>query len=485
MDYYDSLLENQFQSERVDKFVKYLLNSDLKPIDFTFSKEELDDAIQRLVREEEAINSKPANIIEDYADEFYEMKSLKENIIGEIQKFNNLSDKNDIDTILSIISNIQDNYDSRVKLPDEIEQTIEEIRQQYNYLLSLKLKERLAAKQEVINKQEEVRKQESIEREQRKQEDSRIQQERLTEIQSKLPIINEDINYLRGTIKDNDKMIQLLKERTYFYNKKSGITAEDMDRFNSFLSELDSMKSNYVVEKVELKTEPVVEVNTPITKEDINSLDEILKASEPFEKKFLKEKASQYDEKIESLLEGIKPYMHREDVSKEMAKVADRNNEANNLMASDNIGDYEKAVEIKKKLVDYLEKANNFIDERKRERENNKSKNDNVEYNDLPPMRNADGTYTMEYISHLTSVALSHSGKDMAQTVYNQLLDYNKGILGKNNSNKELDEMMNDVEKDNENVNDNHMQYGFAALIILGLCISISGILIMIFGMLN
>ena len=472
MDRYDYLLQNPFGDDDIAEAVQRLLNSDLASVNFTYSKEEISKIIDEYIQKKQLDDKKIYGVIEDYEDQVSNSEAPIK-LANEVKKFFYLADRNNIEEVESIISNINSLYNLNMSIPSEIMQTIEEIKKHREYLLSLKLKERAAKYQKESVEKSNLETKESAASKIKDNEEIKIQQERLNEIQSKLPIINEKIESVRNAIDDKNKVFQLLKERTYFYNKKSNITLEDINRLNAYIEELDALEKSHI---------PVTDNTTPVpTQEDIEEFKKIFNRPGSNENNSINEKIVEYDQQMAKLMEKIEPYMYREDVSAEMAKVDRENNKAKELLATGSEEDYRKAVEIKERLVAYLERANAFIDERKKESKTAQVKNtNNVPYDDIPEMYNPDGTYTAEYIAHIVAVAEEYGGKEMGQTVYKQLQQYSNEVLAKKGFSNEINDMMKDSELTNGEIDVGPRQYGFSASCILGIAIAISGVIIIL-----
>lgn len=176
----------------------------------------------------------------------------------------------------------------------------------------------------------------------------------------------------------------------------------------------------------------------------------------------LKKQISVYDSQIKALLTSIQPYMQIPKVNQEISKVIKKNNEINSSQIIDSLNDYKIVVEIKQSVVNYLEQANKFIKENMGKQQETVTPvqgqqtdtqilpNDfwkefdqpKQEQNQNPPLHNNfwdefdnpnnrrnrehvrkynnDGTYTMEYIAHL-----SNTPSGFNKTIYDQLMQEN------------------------------------------------------------
>lgn len=345
-------------------------------ISFTYSKEELDKIITDIRKswkeiELKAATSKKDNgygrTIEDYADgwnDYYEPKP--DEIVDLIEQYNKLVDKNNIRNVEYIVSQINQKYNNRMLLPNEITKTMEEIKGHLNWLYQVR-----DINQYLNNKQVEQQRSQQMQYEQQKQREQEIQQERYRTIQNEFPLINEKINYIRELNKNNElfkiKETELLKERLYFYQKinptaedmlngrRKEITQEDMDRLSSFLRTLDSIQK----EITDSHKQP--QQTTPVQEETYDNIQWNNISSEQAEIEQLKEQIEKYNSQINTLLASMQPYMQIPKVNQEISKVIDKNNEINSLQIIDSLNDYKTIVKIKQSLTSYLEKANKFI----------------------------------------------------------------------------------------------------------------------------
>ncbi len=152
----------------------------------------------------------------------------------------------------------------------------------------------------------------------------------------------------------------------------------------------------------------------------------------------LREQISEYDKQITTLLTSMQPYMQIPRVNQEVSKVIEKNNEINSSQIIDSLNDYKTVVEIKQSLLTYLEQANKFIkDDVGKQQESvteqkpqqplpdnfwNEFDNPNNGRNAAPERKyNDDGTYTIEYITHLATTPLGFN-KD----IYDQLIQENE-----------------------------------------------------------
>ena len=247
-------------------------------INFTYSKEESDRIISNYRSELEKIKSqiKPSNsngrTIEDYTEEWeYHYKPTASEIVDLVDSYNKLADKNNINNVEYVVSQINQKYNNRMQLPNEIAKTMEEIKEHLNWLYQMR-----DINQYLNNKQIE------------QQHSQQIQQERFKTIQNELPLINEKLNYIKELYKNNEafktKETELLKEILYFYQKintsaedmlngrRKEITQEDMNRLSSFLQTLDSIQQEIInSHKQPQQTTPVQE-ETYVTLEQIEPL---------------------------------------------------------------------------------------------------------------------------------------------------------------------------------------------------------------------
>jgi hypothetical protein len=178
----------------------------------------------------------------------------------------------------------------------------------------------------------------------------------------------------------------------------------------------------------------------------------------------LKTQIANYDSQIEILLASMQPYMQIPKVNREISKVIEKNNEINSSQIIDSLNDYKTVAEIKQSLLTYLEQANKFIkdnvgqqqepvtqqqtppvqqnntqplsddfwkefDQPQQEQKPHQPLPDNFwnEFDKPDPTArperkfNDDGTYTVEYITHLATTPLGFN-KD----IYDQLMQENE-----------------------------------------------------------
>lgn len=159
----------------------------------------------------------------------------------------------------------------------------------------------------------------------------------------------------------------------------------------------------------------------------------------------LREQISEYDKQITTLLTSMQPYMQIPKVNREISKIVEKNNEINSSQIIDSLNDYKTVVEIKQSLLTYLRQANKFIkgnvgkqqesvaeqqaqpiqEDKTPSLPNNfwdEFDNPNNGRNAVPERKyNDDGTYTIEYITHLATTPLGFN-KD----IYDQLMQENE-----------------------------------------------------------
>ena len=189
-------------------------------------------------------------------------------------------------------------------------------------------------------------------------------------------------------------------------------------------------------------------------------------SSEKAELDQLKEQIEKYNSQINTLLANMQPYMQIPKVNREISKVIEKNNEINSSQIIDSLNDYKTVVEIKQSLLTYLEQADKFIkdnvgkqqeqvaqqqtqpvqqdnaqslpddfwkefEQPQQEQKQQQPLPDNFwdEFDNPNNGRNAgperkyndDGTYTIEYITHLATTPLGFN-KD----IYDQLMQENE-----------------------------------------------------------
>ena len=355
-----------------------------------------------------------------------------------------------------------------MQLPNEITQTISEIKEHYAWLQQMSQINRY-----VSEKQVEQLQQQQVQAEQNQQlQEQQIQQARYNEIQSKLPIINEQLNRIRELPKNSDiyetRKNDLLRERLYFYHKvntsaedmingnRKTITQEDIDRLNNYIATLDSIEQEIV--NSNQQTQQPVQEEPHVQQEPVQQVQDQEQINQ------LKAQISTYDNQIATLLSSIQPYMQIPKVNQEISKVVAKNNEINSSQIIDSLQDYKTVVEIKQTLVNYLEQANKFIKDNVEKQQQQPAQpqpvqqeqqtqtlsedfwkefeqpqeeqkpqqplpdnfwdefdNPNNNSNTRPErIYNDDGTYTMEYIAHLANTPLGFN-----QQIYDQLMQQN------------------------------------------------------------
>lgn len=336
--YVDSLDDAILEKEK--QRLEELSKNPPKDVDFTYSQEELDRIISSYMNELE--KRKTSNLsdngrtIEDYEEVWNNNQAVPSDIVKLVDSYNKLADKNDINNVEHIVRQINDKYSKDLmKLPVEIDKTIDEIKEHLQWLYQKRDLDRyLKGKQEKTTAEEEQKRVEQT----RMQE----QQERSAYIQSKIDTINSKIN----VIKTNEELfeplrVDLLKERTYFYNKKDNIEASDIDRLNNYLAKLDSLEQEVINKKAE--------VEVPKNNQDEEEINR------------LKEQIAEYNKQIAIMIQNMQPYMQISKVNREMTKVIEKNTELDFLTIVDSLTDYKRLAETKKELVDFLVKADTFI----------------------------------------------------------------------------------------------------------------------------
>lgn len=252
----------------------------------------------------------------------------------------------------------------------------------------------------------------------------------------------ETIEQLKENYKKTVEKINARKER-----QKLGITQEEIN-----LSQQN-------------QTQPV-SYNTEIYDNFDDNIEWNNTSSEQAEIEQLKEQIEKYNSQINTLLANMQPYMQIPKVNREISKVIEKNNEINSSQIIDSLNDYKTVVEIKQSLLTYLEQADKFIKDnvgkqqeivaqqktQPVQQDNNQSLPDDFwkefeqpeqepkpqqplpdnfwdEFDNPNNGRNAgperkyndDGTYTIEYITHLATTPLGFN-KD----IYDQLMQENE-----------------------------------------------------------
>lgn len=362
--------------KKQQEYLENLLKNPPQPVNFTYTLDNLKNIVNNFIPEPIKEDNTPApRIIEDYYDEWYENHKddydygNADAVIRSVYRFYESNDKNDLSQIKNICDIISENRTSKTQLPPEIKKAISEIYEQRKYLEDMKIIDDYNKEQALKTEKENIR----IQEEQQQLEQQQVQQARYNEIQSKLPIINEQLDRIRELPKNTDiyetRKNELLRERLYFYHKvnrsandiisgtKNEITQEDMDRLNNYMATLDSIEQEIVNSNKQVGQQEQVQ-------EHEFSIPETLQQSYVQEQEQinqLKGQIQQYDNQISFLLASIEPYMQIPAVNRQMTQVIDKNNAVNSMGIIDSLSDYRNLVEIKQSLVEYLEKADKFI----------------------------------------------------------------------------------------------------------------------------
>ena len=261
-----------------------------KDVNFTYSKEQLEKVINDfrtdLERRKNGVktSNSTGRVIEDYAEEWeYHYEPQPSEIVNLVESFNRIPDKNNIENVEYIVSQINSKYNDRMSLPNEITKTVGEIKEHLNYLYQIRDINRYNEKKQTENLQTQQEQSELL-----RQQEQQIQQERSRLIQGKLPLINDKLNYLRELSNNNEilksRMNDLLKERLYFYHKVNlsaedlmngktkDISQEDMERLNSYLSTLDSIEREIINSHKQTQQTTQVQEETYVTLEQLEPL---------------------------------------------------------------------------------------------------------------------------------------------------------------------------------------------------------------------
>lgn len=143
----------------------------------------------------------------------------------------------------------------------------------------------------------------------------------------------------------------------------------------------------------------------------------------------LKEQIEKYNSQINTLLANMQPYMQIPKVNREISKVIEKNNEINSSQIIDNLNDYKTVVEIKQSLLTYLEQANKFIKDNVGKQQETVAQQQTQTQNSMQSSSNGfqgriyndDGTYTTEYITHVSTTPLGFN-----QEYYDRLMSENE-----------------------------------------------------------
>lgn len=231
---------------------------------------------------------------------------------------------------------------------------------------------------------------------------------------------NFERNLSAGTIEQLKENYKKTVEKTNARKERQtwGITQEEIN----LAQQTQTPVVNYNTDSYDSFDDDIEWNDTPSEQEQINQL---------------KDKIANYNNLISTLIGNIQPYMQIPKVNQEISKVITKNNEIDSSTIIDSLNDYKNVVEIKQSLLSYLEQANKFIRDNVEKQQpvvqpqiqpvttqslpvdfwdefDNPSASQNVvsegRYND-------DGTYTIEYITHLATTPLGFN-KD----IYDQLM---------------------------------------------------------------
>lgn len=440
-----------FDGDKVSQeYLNNLLQNPPQPVNFRYSVNDIANAIANFSPKND---NKSGNIIEDYQDNYYDKVGSISAVASAVYRFYSMPYKNNIAMVRSIIDEINNNIGSNMEMPIELSQAIRDINNHEKYLYDMQMINEYNSKQATAQQQEQQTQNEQLNNQQEQQ----IQEARFNEIQSKLPLINEKLNHIRELPKSSNvyetRKEELLRERLYFYHRKNNITQEDMDRLNNYIATLDAIEQEIVNSNQQTQ-----QVEQPTIQDEQPNLQEQEQINQ------LKGQIQQYDNQIAMLLANIQPYMQIPKVNQEISKVVAKNDEINSSQIIDSLQDYKSVVEIKQTLVAYLEQANKFIKDNVEKQQHQpvqpqpvqqeqttqslsedfwkefeQPQEEQKQQQPLPdnfwdefdnpnniqntrPERvyNDDGTYTMEYIAHLSNTPLGFN-----QQIYDQLMQQN------------------------------------------------------------
>ena len=284
-------------------------------------------------------------VIEDYADEYDKLLGSEKNIQTAINDLYALEDKNDYDRLYEIKIKIEDSIGTKMKLPPELKQFIEE----FNVYFKKIQEERIQKYNDMYKKRQEERQQKEIERQQKEKEEKQKQQELVDKIGEKLPNVKKQIKDIYNLKKDDNsfknKYIELLRGYNNIKIRQiaSISTNEDLIRLDEFSKELEELKQE-------------------LEKENKKNNEQQLQTE-------IKQEIEDYDTKINEMVESIKPHMN-DTKSKEWLEEFIKINsdiELKRLLEPDKY--YKIAVAEKKKLLDAITKVNNQLQKRIKEEE--------------------------------------------------------------------------------------------------------------------
>lgn len=143
--------------EYLQQELEELLKNPPQPVKFTYSLEQLKDAVEKYVP---VVDNTPArNYIEDYYEYTKEeyKHGNKEELLKAVYEYYALEDKNDLEKISEINNRIIENNGDDIELPNEIYTTISELRNQEKYLRDMKKIDDYNRKQSLQVEQENIR----------------------------------------------------------------------------------------------------------------------------------------------------------------------------------------------------------------------------------------------------------------------------------------------------------------------------------------
>ncbi len=255
-------------------------------------------------------------------------------------------------------------------------------------------------------------------------------------------------------IKNIDNRVKYIKDRIEFeknrkqekINNEFGELKKDLtEKLNSYNMNKNNVDKDIFNKYIEankgfdiLSKHEVDENDLDNTKKYINLLSDFEKEYEDYSKKqedinALKSKLGFINIKINNLLEELEPYKQNyTKVKVELEKVVEENNDIDKSSLNEK-DDYEKAINDKQKLLDYLNSVINFIKDKEKDNNNNSSINN---YNSLKNLYGKQGVEKLKEIYSDIDL-LTIDQKAEFENLYNSLLSISKNTTNNENDLKQ------------------------------------------------
>lgn len=402
-------------------------------------------------------------ILEDYKDEYdrqyAEKFGSKEGLEAAIEKFNNLDDKNDLKQLESIQELFSKSYGTQMILPKELEDFATKLNTHVDNLRQIDEGQSVKKYGNALLAQRTEEANMLAEEKQQEQEKQSRRAELLSEPIDKfnqLRSLYDSLDHEQHSFQDKNnelrqKMIEL-KARLNNFKSIDNFTEWDISHLEDFNQQLDSAIQEFSESK-------------QLENQEKNQAS--------------KAEMELYNSQINNMLGYFEPYAKQiPKINAEIQKVITENQAIDSLLNEGNSSDYQSLLERKQKLVNYLNEAKTFMenslnkqpsspslqkeeqlprqeqdsqqelpdgfwDDFEKPQEEQKAQQelpddfwDDFEKPSQEPggifrgaRFNSDGTYTMEYMSHLAA-----SSPGIEKEVMQQLQEYNDRIrAGKNN----------------------------------------------------